>query len=112
MTDTAGESHPQSLHQAAWPDMFANLQTAYAELTHTEFELERRAAEIEEARDLFQQVIESMSEALFVMDLTGRVVRANCAAGELLGSDVTELVGQRFDDVCPGGRIPRIDFGN
>ena len=106
LTDAAGESDPQSLHQAAWPDMFANLQTAYAELTHSESELERRAAEIEEARDLFQQVIESMSEALFVMDLTGRVVRANRAAGELLGGGVTELVGQRFDDVCPGGRIP------
>ena len=71
-----------------------------------ERELERRAAEIEEARDLFQQVIESMSEALFLMNLEGYVVRANRAAGELLRRDPKELVGQRYDDVCGNGEIP------
>ncbi len=97
---------PSSLHEAAWPDMFANLQSAYAELTHTESKLERRAAELEEARDLFQQVIESMSESLFLLDLTGKVVRANRAAGELLGSDSKTLVGRRFGDLCGNSDIP------
>jgi PAS domain S-box-containing protein len=104
MTDT--NVNPQRLHEAAWPDMFANLQTAYSELTQTQFELERRTAEIEEARDLFQQVIESMSEALFLLDRTGRIVRVNCAAGALLKSDPAEMIGRLFSDVCGTGRLP------
>jgi PAS domain S-box-containing protein len=79
--------------------MFANLQTAYAELTHTQFELERRADEIEAARDLFDRVIESMSEALFLTDQTGRVIRANRAASLLLECRTDELVGQAFADL-------------
>ena len=38
---TTGGTNPQALHEAAWPDMFANLQAAYAELTNTELKLER-----------------------------------------------------------------------
>jgi len=65
MTPERGRADPQPLHQAAWPDMFANLQTAYAELAQAQFELQERVGVIQEARDLFQQVIASMSEALF-----------------------------------------------
>ncbi|HMV51201.1 MAG TPA: hypothetical protein PKD31_25900, partial [Blastocatellia bacterium] len=66
------DENARRLHEAAWPDMFANLQSAYAELTNAQFELERRTAEISETRDLFQQVISSMSEALFLTDRSGR----------------------------------------
>ena len=52
---------PRQVYEAAWPDMFASLQTAYAELTRAQFELERRTAEMEAGRDLFYEVIESMS---------------------------------------------------
>ncbi|MBK6799717.1 MAG: hypothetical protein IPG76_23840 [Acidobacteria bacterium] len=44
------EENARKLHEAAWPDMFANLQSAYAELTNAQFELERRTAEIAETR--------------------------------------------------------------
>src|SRR5438552_3871106 len=110
---------------AAWPDMFANLQAAYAELTHTQFELECRATEIDETRHLFDRVIESMSEALFLMDHTGRVIRTNRAASALLERDTADIVGQRFSEVCatadipttpwqlleraPGGTLPNLD---
>lgn len=88
------------------PDMFANLQAAYAELTETQVELERRAAEINEMRDLFERVIESMSEALFLLDSSGRIVRVNRAAGRLLGMDQEELIGKPFSDVCGTTDVP------
>jgi hypothetical protein len=72
MEQTQRQSTPQEVYQAAWPDMFASLQTAYADLTRAQFELERRTAEIEAGRDLFLEVIESMSEAWFLMDRSGR----------------------------------------
>ncbi len=106
MDHTNENSVPKRLHEAAWPDMFTNLHTAYAELARAQFELERRTAEIEETRDLFQRVIESMSEALFLMDLSGRVVRANPAAAALLERSYDDIIGKRFSDICSANEIP------
>ncbi|MGH9847375.1 MAG: PAS domain S-box protein, partial [Blastocatellia bacterium] len=85
---------------------FANLQSAYAELTNAQFELERRAAEVGETRDLFQQVISSMSEALFLTDRSGRVIRANPAAAALLECQETSLLGRPLASVCGSEEIP------
>ena len=90
----------------AWPDMFANLQSAYAELTNAQFELERRASEIAETRDLVQQIISSMSEALFLTDRAGRVVRANPAAAALLGCTEEAILGRLLSVVCNNDEIP------
>ena len=86
--------------------MLASLQTSYAELTQTRFELERRAAEVEQTRDLFQQVIASMSEALFLLDRAGRVVRTNPAAAHLLGCREDEIAGRLLADVTRTFEIP------
>ena len=100
------EEGARKLHEAAWPDMFANLQSAYAELTNTQFELERRTAEIAETRDVFQQVVSSMSEALFLTDRSGRVIRANPAAATLLECTETALIGRPLTSVCHSESIP------
>lgn len=100
------EEEARRLHEAAWPDMFANLQSAYAELTNAQFELERRTAEIAETRDLFQQVISSMSEALFLTDRSGRVIRANPAAAALLECQETSILGRPLNSVCGTDEIP------
>ncbi|HQR36034.1 MAG TPA: PAS domain S-box protein [Blastocatellia bacterium] len=100
------EESARRLHEAAWPDMFANLQSAYAELTNAQFELERRTAEISETRDLFQQVISSMSEALFLTDRSGRVIRANPAAAALLECAETSILGRPLTAVCGSDDIP------
>lgn len=92
--------------ETAWPDMFANLQSAYAELTNAQFELERRASEIAETRDLVQQIISSMSEALFLTDRAGRVVRANPAAATLLGCSEEAILGRLLSVVCNNEEIP------
>ncbi len=103
--DGASADRFELAHQAAWPDMFVNLQTAYAELTEIRRQLERRKDEIEEGRDLFEQVLESMSEALFLVDHGGRVLRANRAAGELLARADAELLGRPlaecFEEAVP-----------
>jgi PAS domain S-box-containing protein len=105
-TELNREEGARKLHEAAWPDMFANLQSAYAELSNTQFELERRTAEIAETRDVFQQVVSSMSEALFLTDRSGRVVRANPAAAALLGYPESALHGRPLTSVCASEVIP------
>ncbi len=98
--------HARKLHDAAWPEMFANLQSAYAELTNSQFELERRTSEIAETRDLFEQVISSMSEALFLTDRSGHVIRANPAAATLLECPETYIPGRHLTAVCGSVEIP------
>src|SRR5215468_2730812 len=106
-TETNGrEDGVRQVREAAWPDMFANLQSAYAELTNTQFELERRAAEIAETRDLFQQVVSSMTEAVFLTDRSGRVIRANPAAAALLGCLESSILGRPLSVVCGSDAIP------
>jgi PAS domain S-box-containing protein len=100
------EDGVRRLREAAWPDMFANLQSAYAELTNTQFELERRTAEIAETRDLFQQVVSSMTEAVFLTDRSGRVTRANPAAAGLLGCLESSILGRPLAVVCGSDAIP------
>lgn len=95
----------QRIHESAWPDMFANLQAAYAELTEAQRQLARRSAEMAEANDLFEQVLASMSEALFLMDHAGTIVRVNRAAGELLERDDKELLGRPLGS-CFQERVP------
>lgn len=94
------------LHEAAWPDMYENLQAAYAELSRAQLELERRAREIDEGRGLFERVIQSMSDALFLLDTGGSVVQTNRAALELLGMTEERIVGRALRDVCGHDAVP------
>src|SRR5262249_47371187 len=106
MTAPATPPNSQRLHEAFWPDMFADLLTAYTDLNQAQDELKRRAAEVEKRRDLFQQVIASMSEALFLLDHAGRVTQVNPAACKLLECPAAELEKQPFDKVCGNDRVP------
>lgn len=92
--------------EAAWPDLFANLQDAYATVIDTQFELERRAAELQDSRDLLRQVIASMSEALFLLDRTGRIVQVNPAALELINETESDCLGTLFTTLCPSPNVP------
>lgn len=106
----ADQNHPRlrmpRAIEAAWPDLLANLQAAYADLVNTRFDLERRAAELQESHDLLRQVIAAMSEALVLVDRAGRIVQVNPATCELLNCDEAALVGRLFSQVCAGSDVP------
>jgi PAS domain S-box-containing protein len=97
---------PPRAVEAAWPDLFANLQDAYAKVIDTQFELERRAAESEDSRDLLRQIIASMSEALFLLDRTGRIMQVNPAALELIGCEEADCLGHSFAEICVAPNAP------
>jgi PAS domain S-box-containing protein len=90
----------------AWRDLFDSLQTAYAELTEEHLASRRRTAEVEETRDRFEQVIESMSDALFLLDRSGTITRVNRAALMLVGRAQEETVGQNFSSLWPNAQLP------
>lgn len=92
--------------QAAWSDMFASLQTAYSELTEAKLELALHAVSIEEMLELFERIVESMADALVILDRGGRIERTNAAARQLLGRGADSLTGMRFADISPSPEIP------
>lgn len=69
-------------------------------------ELDRQAAKTEETLDLLQRLIDSMSEAMFLVDFSGRVKKANRAARELMGRESHGLIGERFSELLPNPEIP------
>lgn len=104
--DFSGTTESGRAVAQAWPDLFANLQAAYAKVIDTQFEMERRAAELKDSRDLLRQVIASMSEALFLLDRTGRVMQVNPAALALIDSSEADCLGQLFRKICPDPNAP------
>lgn len=91
---------------AAWPDLLSNLQVAYTDLVKTRFDLERRADELQAAHDLVQQVITSMSEALFLLDTAGRIIRTNPAGLALLGIPEEACINRPLSDFFPNPEVP------
>jgi hypothetical protein len=77
--------------------MLSSLHVAYGDLARTQIELERRMAEIDQTRELFERVIASMSEALFLMDVTER----------LSGQGDKPLVEGIKETVCSGDVVFR-----
>ena len=69
-------------------------------------ERERQAAKIDETLDLLQRLIDSMSEALFLVDTSGCVIRTNRAAAALLSKSSSETTGLRISDLLANPEIP------
>lgn len=69
-------------------------------------ELERQAAKVDETLDLLQRLIDSMSEALFLIDISGRVMRTNRAAAMLLHCADGEARGRLISDLLINPEIP------
>jgi PAS domain S-box-containing protein len=69
-------------------------------------ELERQAAKVDETLDLLQRLIDSMSEALLLVDVSGRIIRTNRAATMLLHSADEDIVGKSISDLLVNPEIP------
>ena len=125
MRELTKSGPPTPLHEAAWPRLFEDLQTAYAELTRAQQELQSHAGALAEANDLVDRVLESMADAVFVLDRSGRVARTNDAAAALIQRDPEDIRGRAFVEVwttpdlpttplelvqrAPGGQLREVD---
>jgi PAS domain S-box-containing protein len=66
-----------------------------------ELELQRQTAKAEATEDLLVRVVNSMSDALLLLDVHGRVVQTNRAAAALLGLPQEEVLGLIFSQMAP-----------
>ena len=75
------------------------LQVHQIELEMQNDELRRAQAELEESREQFQELFEKAPAGYLDVDADNVVVRANQAAGKLLGAEPAKLVGRRVHEL-------------
>lgn len=83
----------------AWVSVIQKMDEAYAELVHSQVEVEEKNAELEEARSFFRSIQSSMSDVLIVCDQNGVIEGVNKALEALTGRSEEELIGTRFTDL-------------
>jgi PAS domain S-box-containing protein len=74
-------------------------------------EIVRAQKKIEDANAFLHMVMESSTNAIVVLDLTGRIRLANRRASELSGFSRVELVGIPFGDLFRGSALERVGAG-
>ena len=59
-------------------------------------ERKKAAEEVVEQRAMLQQILDTSSVAIFLVDKTGRITRANRRMAEMFGQTMTELAGREY----------------
>lgn len=83
----------------AWVSVIQKMDEAYADLVHSQVEIEQKNGELEEAKSFFDSIQSSMSDVLIVCDQNAVILRVNRAMAELTGRSEAELCGLSFPDL-------------
>jgi two-component system sensor histidine kinase HupT/HoxJ len=84
--------------ESMWLQVIHKMDEVYADLIGYETDLERKNAELEEARNFIASVIASVSDVLVVCDERGAVVQINPAFQTLMGLPEQVLLGKPLSD--------------
>jgi two-component system sensor histidine kinase HupT/HoxJ len=80
--------------EGAWIEVIQRMDEIYADLVHSQVELEQKNADLEDAHSFIDSVISSISDVLVVCDVDGRIQRVNRALEALTGRNAAELIDQ------------------
>ncbi|WP_415883957.1 ATP-binding protein [Neptuniibacter sp. QD34_54] len=83
----------------AWVSVIRKMDEAYADLVHSQVEVEEKNAELQENKQFLDSVQSSMSDVLIVCDHLGQIQQVNRALEMLTGKLGEELVGNHFTDL-------------
>ncbi|MFW6189586.1 MAG: two-component system sensor histidine kinase NtrB [Planctomycetota bacterium] len=89
------------VEESVWIEIIRHMESIYAELADAQAEVERRAQEIGEAKELTDNVLRSMNDALVVLDETGRITLVNDAAERLFGQAEQDLLEASLAGLMP-----------
>lgn len=82
--------------ESMWVEVIRKMDEVYADLIGYETDLERKNAELEEARNFIAGVVASISDVLIVCDEKGAIVQVNPAFQRLMGAPELALVDRPF----------------
>lgn len=83
----------------AWVSVIRKMDEAYADLVHSQVEVEEKNAELQENKQFLDSVQSSMSDVLIVCDHLGQIQQVNRALEMLTGKLGDQLVGSHFTDL-------------
>jgi PAS domain S-box-containing protein len=86
-----------SAEESVWIEIIRRMEGLYAQLADSQAELEKNAQALSEAKELSDNIIRSMSDALIALDSVGRITLVNDAVGGLFGFKDDELIGRTLD---------------
>lgn len=78
----------------AWVEVIQKMDEVYSDLLEREVDLENKNAELEEAHDFIDSILEAMSDVVVVCDRVGRIVKVNRPLLDLTGFDEKDLFGK------------------
>lgn len=64
---------PENISDDAWVSVIQKMDEAYADLVHTQVEVEQKNVELEEAKSFFDSIQSSMSDVLIVCGPNGEI---------------------------------------
>jgi len=89
--------------ESMWVEVIRKMDEVYADLLVYETDLERKNAELEEARNFIAGVVASVSDVLLVCDATGAIVQINPAFQTLMGLPEPALLSRPLADCVAEG---------
>jgi len=84
--------------ESMWLEVIRKMDEVYSDLINYETDLERKNAELEEARGFIASVVASVSDVLVVCDESGVVVQVNPAFKTLMDLPEGALIGRPFGE--------------
>jgi len=101
--DTGGTVQAPAVdpQESVWIEIIRRMESIYAQLAEAQSEAEERARELGEAKELADNIIRSMNDALVVLDAAGRITLVNAAAERLFGLHIEHLEGRPLEQLLP-----------
>lgn len=87
------------VNEEAWIEVIQKMDSVYAELVHSQAELEQKNAELENAQKFISSVVSSMTDILIVCDTDGKIQQTNAALEFLSNYEKQQLIGQPLEYV-------------
>ncbi|MEG3639687.1 PAS domain-containing sensor histidine kinase [Magnetococcus sp. PR-3] len=85
--------------EEAWIQVIQKMDEAYADLVHTQVELERQNEALAAANRFIESVLTSMTDVLIVCDMQGQIEQVNEALGQITGLSTEKLLTQNVTEI-------------
>jgi len=87
--------------ESVWVEIIRKMESLYAQLADSQAEIERSARELGDAKELLDNVVQSMNDVLIALDSSGTINLVNDAAERLFGFRREELIGKGMECLVP-----------
>ncbi len=96
--------------EEAWIEVIHKMDSVYADLVHSQVELELKNTALEEAQLFINSVLSAMTDTLIVCDTEGVILQVNSALEKLTGKTKEDYLQHSLHDVLAEDSQDMLDF--